>query len=149
MLDLVAKVLSNPVDVAALPRMGDAGQTMAAVDAAIGSESLKAYMRAQDSIAETVLEGDPVATVVIGLLNEQSDGEWTGTATELYGVLSGRTAERKQWPGNPRALSSRLKRLKPAFRDAYDIEVAFSRGKGPPGEAPVSGVERLRRPAGG
>jgi hypothetical protein len=128
LLDLTAQVLANPVTVAELPRMGDAGQVMAAVDAALGSKALDAYKRAQDSIAAIVLEGDPVAAAVVQLLSEQAEPRWVGTPTQLFGLLSGRTADRRQWPGNPRALSARLKRLAPAFRDAYDLEVAFGRG---------------------
>jgi hypothetical protein len=130
LLDLVARVLANPVEVVELPRMGDAGSVMAAVDAALGSDAVGAYARAQDSIAEIVLEGDPVAAAVLRLMAEQESAEWLGTATELFSLLLAKTAERKQWPGNPRGLSSRLKRLQPAFRDAYRLDVEFSRGKG-------------------
>ncbi len=130
LLDLVAQVLMNPVAVEELPRMGDAGHVMAAVDAALDSDSVGAFRRAQDSIAEIVLEGDPVASAVVQLMSEQQGSAWVGTATELFSLLSGKTIERRQWPGNPRALSARLKRLTPAFRDAYDLDVEFSRGKG-------------------
>jgi hypothetical protein len=156
LLDLVAHVLANPVEVAELPRMGDAGHIMAAVDAALGSHALNAYNGAQDSIAGIVLEGDPVAAAVVQLLREQAEPVWVGTPTDLFGLLSGKTLERRQWPGNPRALSSRLKRLTPAFRDAYGLEVTFERGNGrrvrlryrPDARPQVKSRARVKRAAG-
>jgi len=128
LLDLMAEVLANPTEADELPRMGDAGYIMASVDAALGSESVAAFMRAQDSISAIVLEGDPVAGAVVRLL--ASEAEWIGTATELYSLLSGIAADRHQWPGNARGLSARLKRLAPAFGDAYGLDVDFSRKTG-------------------
>jgi hypothetical protein len=155
LLDLVAEVLDKPVEVAELPRMGDAGHIMAAVDAALGSDALGSFQRAQDDIAGIVLEGDPVAAAVVQLLREQADPVWVGTATELFGLLSGKTLERRQWPGNPRGLSARLKKLKPALRAAYGLDVDFERGKGRrvrlryrDGETRRRGPGRVQRAAG-
>jgi hypothetical protein len=131
LFDLIAQVLANPVEADELPRMGDAGHIMAAVDKALDSDALGAYTNAQDAIAEIVLEGDPVAAAVMRFMAEQDGTEWIGTPTDLFRALSDKTGDRTaQWPGNSRGLSARLKRMTPAFRDAYKLEVAFSRGKG-------------------
>ncbi len=129
LLDLLAKVLANPVTPDELPRMADAGRIMAAVDAALGSKSLAAYVSAQENLSAIVLEGDPLASAVANFMADQSAPEWIGTAAQLYDLLSKRAGDHRQWPGNARALAGRLKRLQPAFHDAYKLDVDFSRKK--------------------
>src|SRR5690606_24326499 len=78
------------------------------------------------------LESNAVAQAVLALMERREEGE--GTATELLAVLEQHASERaqrsKHWPGTPRALSGRLRRVAPLLRQAgVDIEWA-SRGRG-------------------
>jgi hypothetical protein len=79
----------------------------------------------------TILEGDELASAIKALLDGRRQ-PWDGTATQLGAALKrfGFVAS------NPRALSARLRRLAPALRNGYAIEVAF---------LPRNGEQRLLR----
>ncbi len=80
---------------------------------------------------ETVVDADPVASVVRTLMVAGQD--WQGTASELLVTLSGNVGERmtksKDWPSTPRALSGRLRRAA-TFLRKVGIDIDFDKEKG-------------------
>jgi len=126
LLDLLARVLDAlpRVRLAELPRMADFARVLAAIEAVLGWDSLKAYKQATQDVAENVVESDPFAEAVRTLAG---DG-WTGTASELLDQL---TPERppRGWPRSARAVAGALRRLVPALRST-GVEVSFERETG-------------------
>jgi hypothetical protein len=130
LLDLMAEVLANPVKLRRLPRMADAAEVMAAVDALLPrSNALGAYRRAQQGVVEQVLEGDPVAAAVLRFM-EANGREWRGQPNELLRELARLTPPdaRQNWPANARSLSTRLARMEPALRSARGLVIERARG---------------------
>lgn len=126
LLDLAAEVLAIPAKAPNPPRMADAANVMAAVDRATGGASLAAYIRGQENVAETVLEGEPVAMAVLSLMEGRA--EWSGTPTKLYNELLLRwDPDWRNRPATVKGMSERLKRMTPQLREVYALEVAASR----------------------
>jgi hypothetical protein len=77
---------------------------------------------------EGVIDADPIAAAVRAVMARRT--QWTGTASDLLGVLAAAAGERvarsKTWPDNPRALAGRLRRAA-TFLRKVGIEVAFGR----------------------
>jgi hypothetical protein len=113
-----------------LPRMADFAVWGMAVAPALGwtsDEFLAAFNANRKGAAETVLEADPVAAALIGLISEV--GTWSGTATELLGELVKRSGDRTSlpnWPRSPTHLGSILRRLAPAL-EGRGISVSWER----------------------
>jgi hypothetical protein len=129
LLDLVAEVLANPVKTPNAPRMADAANVMAAVDAVLGSSAVAAYTRGQAGIAETVLESDPLANAVMSLMTTRPQRRWVGTPSQLYGALMEHwDLEARNKPGNERSMSERLKRVAPQLAEIHDLHVKWRRG---------------------
>jgi hypothetical protein len=145
LLDLVAEVLANPVELNGQgPRMLDAAKVMASVDAALGADALGAYNRGQARVVETVLESDPLATAVLDFMREGDGAEWTGRPTDLLRQLAvHRDFDAANWPANARRMSERLNRLAPALRDAHRLDVSWP----PRGTARRIRLRWLTRPA--
>ena len=97
-----------------LPRMADFALWATACETALWPAGTfwSAYCGNRDEAVENVIEADPVAAAVRVVMAERT--EWTGTATDLLGVLAEaagvRVAKSKNWPASPRALSGRLRR---------------------------------------
>jgi hypothetical protein len=116
------------------PRMADFARWVCACEPALwptGTFS-SAYGGNRDEAVEGGIEADPVAAAVRALMAER--GEWTGTASDLLGSLSGAVAERvakaKTWPDSPRVLANRLRRAA-TFLRKINIEISFERqGRG-------------------
>jgi hypothetical protein len=89
---------------------------------------LSAYDGNRDDVVEGMIEADPIAAALRRLMTEQP--EWTGTATNLLGVVNKIAADpivrSKEWPKNPGALSGKLHRAAPFLRK-IGIEIAFIR----------------------
>jgi hypothetical protein len=122
-----------------MPRMADFAVWATAAEEALGWEPgafMAAYSGNRAEATESALEADPVAIAVREFMEDQ--GEWTGTAGELWEALNGLVGEAirhtKAWPGAPNALSARLKRLAPALRG---IGIEYE-------DARMSGGERKR-----
>ena len=113
-----------------LPRMGDFALWATACETALWPSGtfVAAYCGNRDEVVENVLEADPIAIALRALMVGRT--EWTGTAAELLDVLSQRAGERvikgKTWPGGPRGLSGRLRRLAPFLRK-IGLEIAFQK----------------------
>lgn len=117
LLDVLAGVLQElpRVRLAELPRMADFGRVLAAMDSAIGTKALNAYLAQRGRVVSEVLDGDAIAGNIQALA--KGDG-WAGTAAELLEHITPNGPRPHAWPGSPRALVARLMRLAPALRQA-------------------------------
>jgi hypothetical protein len=105
-----------------LPRMADFALWVAACETGLWEEGIfeAAYAENRESVVETVLEANPVATAVEGFLEQA--GDWEGTATDLLADLNRRDyqnsvkRDRQYWPQTPRLLSGQLRRIAPLLR---------------------------------
>jgi hypothetical protein len=113
-----------------LPRMADFALWATACEAAIWPSGTfwAAYCGNRDDAVEGVIDADPVAAAVRGVMAART--EWTGTASDLLGALSEAAGERatksKTWPDSPRALAGRLRRAA-TFLRKIGIEIGFDR----------------------
>jgi hypothetical protein len=120
LLDLVAEVMAHPVKLDAPPRMADAAEIMAALDARRKTKALASYEHARAEITEKVLESDVVAAAVLEFMDGQN--EWTGKSADLYEALEQYAPPfRRGWPGNARVLSQRLNRAIPQLESARGL----------------------------
>lgn len=126
LFDLVAAVLAriDTVTVPELPRMADFGRVLAALDVLLGWETLKAYQVAVDEVAVDVVNGDPLASAVVDLL--ERDRVFVGPAAQLLKDLHPWRPDAGPWPKTPKALSGSLSRLAPALRT---VGIVFDRSK--------------------
>jgi hypothetical protein len=127
LLDLLAEIQANPVEVEDAPRMADAAGIMAAVDAATGSKSLDSYREGLGSVVGQVLDSDPVAAALVELMEKRGGKKFMGTATALYDLLRPYASE-SNWPANAQKLSGRLKRLAPNLEQVHALSIKHSRG---------------------
>src|SRR5262245_41188444 len=90
-----------------------------------------AYCGNRDEAVQGVIDADPIATGVRTVMARRT--VWTGTASDLLGVLAEvvgeRVARAKTWPDGPRAFAGRLRRAA-AFLRRVGIEVGFGREGG-------------------
>ncbi len=122
LLDRVAGMLRelNRVQLQRRPRMADFA--LVAVAAECGAKEptrfLTAYGVVQAVAEEDLLEGDPVADVLLRWL--PTVGTWKGSASDLLGAMAEAATETEQrskgWPTSPRTLVERLKRIAPSLR---------------------------------
>jgi hypothetical protein len=101
-----------------LPRLADFALWATACETALwqpGSFRAAHYGNLEEAL-ENVIEADCVAVAVRLLMETRA--EWTGKASALLPALAGLAGERaaKDWPTNPRALSSRLTRTATVLR---------------------------------
>ena len=113
------------------PRMADYARWIAAAEPALPWEAgahLDVYAGNRKEAAAVSLESNAVAQAVLALMERRE--EWEGTAGELLEALAEYASEKdqksKHWPGTPRALSGRLRRVAPLLRQA-GLEVEWSR----------------------
>src|SRR5271166_1099826 len=132
LLDAVAHGLRmrDRIQFLRLPRMADFAKWVTACETALWSRGtfLMAYDANRSRAVEDVVDADPVAACVRGIMAKQT--RWVGTASDLLDAtavggyhLAGRIAD---WPKNPRALAGRLRRSQ-AFLRTLGIEIAFKR----------------------
>jgi hypothetical protein len=108
------------------PRMADFAKWTVAAEPTVGWKAgsfLAAYSDNRQTAVAAILEGSPVAAVLL----DWAPDEWTGTATELLKTLEGRVGDdcRKhpEWPRQANVLSRTLNRVAPALRKAgLDIQ---------------------------
>lgn len=130
LLDLTVKVLAvlPTLQLERLPRMADFGKVLAAVDAVLGTDGIdQYYIQAQDIFGD-VVEGDEVGKAIMDLLENCEGGTWTGRASELL-VDMMPTNPSKYWPGNAKALSSKLRNAHVALQ-AVGIDVVMTKTHG-------------------
>ena len=132
LLDAVAQGLRMLPDIRLerLPRMADFALWVSACETAIWPVGTfwSAYCRNQAGAVENVIDADPVAAALRGLMSVRT--MWTGTATHLLDALSEEAGERatrsRLWPNSPQALSGRLRRAA-TFLRKVGIEFDFDR----------------------
>jgi hypothetical protein len=102
------------------PRMADFATWIVACEPALGWPSgtfLRAYERNRAEANSLSVEASVIGTLIQQIAAE---GEWIGTATELWkelGELAGPDAQKQVgWPKNGRAVSGQLKRIAPNLR---------------------------------
>lgn len=112
LLDLIVMTLNAlpQVNLVEKPRMADFAEVLAALDLATGSRALEHYTRAQESVAEEIVDTDKF----LGALASTITKRWTGTAKELHKLLP-RPADDKYWP-EARGISGKLRRCAPDLR---------------------------------
>lgn len=115
-----------------LPRMADFAKWAEACCRGLGyppGAFLRAYDANRADAAGVFLSECPVVEPLRTFLGEQQ-GEWEGTATDLYDALSRIAGEsvtkRKDWPKLPQVLTGKLKKIAPNLR-ADGIEVGEGR----------------------
>jgi hypothetical protein len=114
-----------------LPRMADFALWATASEEKPGAFFM-AYEKNRATAIHDIIEADLVATEVCALMARQPD--WTGTSSELLSILVAQVGEEvareqrkaKAWPGSPRALSSRLRRVAATLRKV-GVEIIFWR----------------------
>jgi hypothetical protein len=113
-----------------LPRMADFALWAAACEAALwpAGTFARAYAANRRTAIDDMIEADPVASCVRGLIAEHS--AWTGSAADLLRAadLAGDKVWKKSagWPKTPRALAGRLRRAQ-TFLRTLGIEITFWR----------------------
>jgi hypothetical protein len=113
-----------------LPRMADFALWATACETALWAPGTfwTAYCGNREEAVEGVIDADPVAATMCAIMAGRT--EWTGTASELLGVLGEAVGEAqrkaKTWPDSPRALAGRLRRAA-TFLRKVGIEIAFRR----------------------
>lgn len=113
-----------------LPRMADFALWGTACETAAWRPGtfVKAYSGNRRQAVATVIEADPVASVVLAFMTGRA--EWAGSASELLPQLTAATtdaiARAKDWPTAPQALSARLRRAAPNLRK-LGVDIAFKR----------------------
>jgi hypothetical protein len=116
-----------------LPRMADFAEWAVACEKALNwpaGSFLDAYGENRKDANEVALESSPLVPFLRQFV--EANVEWTGTASALLAELrelAGDAAKSRDWPGNARGLSGRLKRLAPNLR-AVGIVVEWEREEG-------------------
>jgi hypothetical protein len=137
LLDLLQRVMATmpAVELDAMPRMADFALYLAAVDDVVGSDryGLKVYLDQRTTLAEDVIESDPVAAMIRKWVRgrewspNKEDGTWRGSAGDLRALLMKDMATTpKGWPSSARSMSARLKKVAPALRH---LGVAVEQGQ--------------------
>jgi hypothetical protein len=113
-----------------LPRMAHFALWAAACEPVLWTAGTfaRAYAANRRTAIEGMIEADPVAACVRGLMAERS--AWTGSAADLLRAadFAGDEIWKRSvgWPKTPRALAGRLRRAQ-TFLRTVGIEVTFSR----------------------
>jgi hypothetical protein len=92
--------------------MADFARILAAIDRVAGTDALPRYLAQRGRIVADVIDADPVGAAILALAD--AEPTWTGTNAELLDRIRPERAGR-EWPGTPRGLSARIKRLRPAL----------------------------------
>jgi hypothetical protein len=118
-LDLAANVMARlpSVTLARKPRMADFARILSAVDAELGTSALHRYARQAASLAAEGLSGDSLASRI----QEAIITSYEGTSAALLELVTPSPdgdgwKPPKDWPASSRAVTSRMRRLAPAFR---------------------------------
>jgi hypothetical protein len=112
------------------PKLGDFALWATACETALWPAGTfwSAYCGNRDEAVEGVIDADPIAAAVRAVMTMRM--EWTGTASDLLGVLAEvageRVARSKTWPDSPRALAGRLRRAA-TFLRKVGIKVGFTK----------------------
>jgi hypothetical protein len=124
------------VKLSQMPRMADFATWITACEKAILSEGqpigtfLDTYLANREEAVALEVESSSVGGALRRFMASLEQSDWSGTAGELLDILNERenatTVKTKGWPGDARALSSRLKRLATSLR-SLGLEIAWKR----------------------
>jgi hypothetical protein len=107
------------------PRLADFAKWVTAAEPGLGWEEgtfLAAYGDNRRNVVDAAFEANPVAVAIHDLIMNEPDCRdgWTGTATELLGMLRSRVAETVQrsrfWPQTAQGIGNALERVAPLLR---------------------------------
>jgi hypothetical protein len=148
LLDLAAEVMARlpSVQLESKPRMADFARIVAAADLVLGTNGLVRYMSRAADLAADGLSGDSFAVRIQELF---TISEFDGSSAKLLELLTPSLApgERlpKDWPKDGQAVTTRLRRIAPAFRklgwaftDSRDTHSKLIRWKFTPPPRPPS-----------
>lgn len=131
LLDAVSCALrcSGTVELDSLPRMADCARWITAAEPALDwapGSFLAAYRRNREKARDVLIEADLVAAALWTFM--ASTRQWSGTATELVGVLSPPNGYRagSGWPNTAAKMGERLRRIAPVLREE-GILISFPR----------------------
>jgi hypothetical protein len=115
-LSLAAETIARQpsVRLAKSPRMADFAHILAAIDQLRGTDGLTRYADQAQTMAEDSLSSDPFLAAM-----DEAQVDFTGKAVELLAKVtpdSDRWRPPKNWPKDPRAVTSLLRRNAPALR---------------------------------
>jgi hypothetical protein len=137
LLDIVAHGLKNLSKVKSdsnTPRMASFDTFARACETAVWKAGTfrKAYKENRLAAKERLLSADAVALTLKQFIESDEmtfEGEWAGTATELYEVLDpiNENVKAPWWPADPDRLSQRLRRIAPELREVWGIDAQFVR----------------------
>lgn len=120
-----------------LPRMADFARLACAAAPTFGwtaADMLDAIEGNRADAVAAVIEADPVAVAVRACMEARPGLDWTGTATELLGIINGQASAEQQrergFPKDAARLSTRLRRLAPALRrGGWDVALPTGGGR--------------------
>jgi hypothetical protein len=125
-LDAASQALRNlpSISLANYPRMADFAKWVVAGEDALDIASgafMSAYTGNREAANDLAIEGAIVGPPLLRLM--QCETRWNGTAEELLAELADRIVDEKtrthpEWPKNPKAMASALRRLAPNLRQA-------------------------------
>lgn len=113
-----------------LPRMADFALWATACETTFWKAGTfwSAYCSNRDDAVESVIDADPIAIAIRGLVTPHSG--WTGTASDLLAILGTKVSEAETksriWPKSAGVLAGRLRRVA-AFLRKTGIEIDFNR----------------------
>jgi putative DNA primase/helicase len=125
LLDAVSAGLRNvaKVKLDRLPRMADFMKWVTAAEGGLGWEPgdfVASYRRNRIEVAEGAFEADAVAVAIRDFMQAGGDQTWTGTPTELLGLLAARATDAvrksRAWPATAQGLGNRIERAAPLLR---------------------------------
>ncbi|PSK95839.1 hypothetical protein CLV63_1131, partial [Murinocardiopsis flavida] len=112
---------------AELPRMADFATVLAALDTVAGWDTFETYRAASETNTSDLIEAKPFTAAVAAFI--ESAGTWTGTISQLMGLVAVPDPRPKSWPVDATRASGQLKRDAPVLR-AIGISFAEA-GRGP------------------
>ena len=139
--DVIVKVLevknNGGISIDSRSRMADFEEYAEITSRCIGHKPydfINAYYNNQQLQTDAVVEGSPVATAIIKLLDKPNYNEngWCGTATDLLSELESYALEfkintkSKFWVKSANSLSHRLNQIRTNMRD-LDIEITYTK----------------------
>jgi hypothetical protein len=121
LLNLAADVLRLQPDIhpVGLSRLADFSRVLAAIDEATGWNTVEKFTDSRKQMAHAVLDSDPLAVALDGLLGGRPSAEWT--PTEMLECLTGSVPDR-QMP-SPQTLPSRLRLIAPMTEQLWGLRV--------------------------
>jgi 5S rRNA maturation endonuclease (ribonuclease M5) len=122
LLDLLVQVLRvlPGVRLDELPRMADFARVLAAVDQVQGWSTLKTYLTAFESLAETVVHSDQFAEHLAKFMDGLKE-PWWGDAGALIDVMPIPDPKPRDWPKTGQAVGGRIRRSAPALRQLHYV----------------------------